>query len=60
MMSAKLANLGFLKIKIFWSKGYDVIILVHDITNKNLSRDSSYIVDLAILVTLAFLWEMLS
>ena len=44
-MSAKLANLSFLKIKIFWKKGYDVIISVHDITNKILSRDSNYIAD---------------
>ena len=45
MMSAKLATLGFLKIKIFSSKDYDVIISVHDLTNKCLSRDSNYIVD---------------
>ena len=46
MISAKLATLGFLKINVFWSKVYDVIISVHDLTNKILSRDSSYIVDL--------------
>ena len=45
MMSAKLATLGLLKIKVFWNKGYDVIISVHDVTNKILSRDSNYIVD---------------
>ena len=44
MMSAKMATPGLLKIKIFWNKGYDVIIYVHDITNKILSRDSNYIV----------------
>ena len=27
MMSAILATLGLLKIKVFWRKGYDVIIL---------------------------------
>ena len=45
MMSAKMAILGFLKTKAFWKKGYGVIILVHDVTNKILSRDSSNIVD---------------
>ena len=44
MMSAKMATPDLLKIKIFWNKGYDVIIYVHDITNKILSRDSNYIV----------------
>ena len=42
MMSAKVATPGLLKIKVFWKKGYDVIIYV---TNKVLSRDSNYIVD---------------
>ena len=32
MISAKLATLSLLKIEVFWSKGYDVIISVHDIT----------------------------
>ena len=45
MMSAKMATLGLLKIKVFWNKGYDVIISVHDVTNKILSRNSNYIVD---------------
>ena len=45
MMSAKMATPGLLKIKVFWNKGYDVIISVHDVTNKILSRDSNYIVD---------------
>ena len=34
MMSAKLATLDLLKIKVFWSKGYDVIIYVYDSTHK--------------------------
>ena len=42
MMSAKMATPGLLKIKVFWNKGYDVIIYVHDVTNKILSRDSNY------------------
>ena len=45
MMSAKMATPGLLKIKVFWKKGYDVIIYVHDVTNKILSRDSNYIID---------------
>ena len=36
---------GLRKIKIFWKKGYDVIVSVNGITNKTLSRDSNYIVD---------------
>ena len=48
MMSAKMATLGFLTIntiKVFLNKGYDLIISVNDVTNKILSRNSSYIVD---------------
>ena len=45
MMSAKIATLGLLKVKVFKNKGYDVIIYVYDTTNKILSRDSNYIVD---------------
>ena len=47
MMPAKMAILGLLKIKVFWKKAHDVIIFVHDVTNKLSSRDSSYIVDVA-------------
>ena len=46
MMSAKMATLGLLKIKVFRNKGYDVIISVYDVINKNLSCDSNFIVDL--------------
>ena len=49
MMSAKMATPGLLKITILWNKGYDVIVSVGDVTNKILSRDSNYIVDV-------FLW----
>ena len=38
MMSAKMATPDFLK-------GYDVIVSVDDVTNKILSCDSNYIVD---------------
>ena len=44
MMPTKMATLGFLKINAFSNKGYDVIISVHDLTNKILSHDSNYIV----------------
>ena len=44
MMSA-IATSGLLKTKVFWNKGYDVIITTHDVANKILSRDSNYIVD---------------
>ena len=45
MMSAKMATPGVLKIMVFWNKGYDIIIYVSDVTNKILSHDSNYIVD---------------
>ena len=45
MMYAKMATPGLLKIKVFWSKGYDLIIPVDNVTNKISSRDSNYIVD---------------
>ena len=44
MMLAKMAALGLYKIKEFWNKDYDVIIFLHDVTNRILSRDSTYIV----------------
>ena len=46
MMPAKLVTPGLLKIKILQNKGYDVIIPDYNITNKFLSYDSNYIVDL--------------
>ena len=45
MMAAKMATLGLLKIKAIWNKGHDIMISVHDVTNKILSRDPNYIVD---------------
>ena len=47
MMSAKMAAPGLLKITVFWNKDYDVIIPVDDVSNKILSRDSNYIVDVS-------------
>ena len=46
MMSAKMATLGLLRMKVFLNESYDVIISVHDVTNKILLRDLNYIVDL--------------
>ena len=62
MMSAKMATLSFLIIKVFSNKGYDVIISVHDVTNRILSGDLNYFIDVVMwrkLVTLVFLWEKL-
>ena len=58
MMSAKMATPGLLKTTIFRNKGYDVIILIHDVISKTSSRDSNYVEDVVMwscLVTLAFL-----
>ena len=46
MVSAKLDTLDLLKIEAFSNKSYDIIISVHDVTNKILSRKSNYIVDM--------------
>ena len=46
MMSAKMATPDFLRIKTFWKKYYDFVIVVHG--NKILSRDSNYNVNVAI------------
>ena len=45
MISAKMANLGLLKLKLFWNKGYDIIVSVYDATKNFLSCDSNYFVD---------------
>ena len=41
-----MATLGFLKITVFWIKCYDIIIPVHDVTKKVLTRDLDYNVNL--------------
>ena len=48
MTAAKMAVVSLLKIKVFWNKDYHFVIYVHDVTNKILSRDSNYIVDVVI------------
>ena len=63
IMSTKMATQGLVKATVFFKKGYGIIIPVHDVTIKILSRDLNYIIDVVIrpnLVTLAFLWEKLS
>ena len=45
MMSAKMACLGLLKIKVFSNKVHDVIIYVHDVSSNISSRNSNYIVE---------------
>ena len=45
MTSAKLATLELFKIKVSRNKDYDTITSTHDITNKILSHDSNYNVD---------------
>ena len=45
IISAKLATLGFLKIKVFWNEGHDVITSAHDVTNRILSGESNFIED---------------
>ena len=47
-MSAKIATPGFPKIRVFWNKDYDVIFYVQEVTNKILSPDSNYIVDVVL------------
>ena len=45
MMSGTITNPGLLKIRVFSNNGYDVIISVYDVTNKILSSDLNYIID---------------
>ena len=48
MMSAKLATPDLLKIKVFQNKDDDVLNFYYGVTNKILSRESNYIVDVVI------------
>ena len=48
MMSAKIANPDLPKIKVFWNICYDVITFTLDVTNKILSSNSNYSVDVVI------------
>ena len=62
MTSAKFATLELLKIIFFWNSGYGAIISFHEVTNKLLSHESNYVVDMVSdqsFVTLAFPLEKL-
>ena len=45
MMSGRLATQGLLRLKIFQNKGYDIMIVDYEVTNRISFRDSNYIVD---------------
>ena len=45
MMPAKLAAPALFKTKVFLDKSYYVIYSVYDVTDKILSHDSNYIID---------------
>ena len=47
MMSAKITTPGFLKIRVFWKKGYDVIIFCPWRHQQNFLRDLHYTIDVA-------------
>ena len=57
-----MATPGLVKVAVFWNKCDDVLIPVNDVTNKILSRDSNYIVDVFMWPKFGnlFLWEKLS
>ena len=46
MLPAYIATSDLPKVKIFWDKDYGAIISLHDITKKNLSRDTNHIIDM--------------
>ena len=48
MISTKMVTLCLLKIKVFYNKGYEVIVFVCDITNKILPRGLNYVVNVVI------------
>ena len=63
MVSANLTILGLPKIKVFWIKGYDLIIYVHDPHNlcpwrhkKILSRNLNYIADVVMRPIFSSVW----
>ena len=47
LILTKMATLGLLKIQVFWNTIHSKYY-VHDVTNRILSRDSNYIVDVVI------------
>ena len=55
-ISAKMAPLGFLKQNTFCNKVYDVKIVLHDSTNKDLSSESDCIVDVVMWLKYGVMW----
>ena len=49
MISAKMATLSLLTVKVFWNKGHDLILFVHGVNKKLLSWYSDCIVVFVIL-----------
>ena len=45
IMCANMVTPSLLKIMVVWNKGYCIIYSVYDVTNKNLSHNANYIVD---------------
>ena len=45
MISAELGTPDLLKLKVFWNKNYDLKTSVYDVSNKVLTCESNYIVD---------------
>ena len=48
LMPAKFDIPGFLEIKEFWNERYNDIIFIYDATNKILSCESNYVLDVVI------------
>ena len=44
----KMTTPDVLKVTVFWSKGYDLILSAHDVSNKILSHNLKYIVDVVV------------
>ena len=45
MMPVKVATPDLFETTVFWNKGYDVTIPVHDVSHKILSLDSNYVIN---------------
>ena len=45
MISAELGTPDLLKLKVFWNENYDLKTSVYDVSNKVLTCESNYIVD---------------
>ena len=45
LISSKFDALNLLKMEVFWSKGYEIIISVYDVANEILSRELNHIAE---------------